>query len=78
MNDSALRFGWRLGGLGINRLSRHSWHFGWIVWSYGSISYVARLRGPRFGWSVDSIRPRIFAALTLVCMAFRLTCFFRR
>ena len=57
--------------IGLYRLSRHPQYLGWIVWSYGLMIYVARLRGPRIGWTVDSTMPWIVASLILVCVALK-------
>ena len=56
---------------GIYRFSRHPQYLGWIVWSYGLMIYVARLRGPRIQWSVESTLPWLAATLILVCVALK-------
>jgi protein-S-isoprenylcysteine O-methyltransferase Ste14 len=53
----------------IYRLSRHPQYLGWIVWSYGLMIYVARLRGPRIQWSVESSLPWLIATVAIVCVA---------
>jgi len=63
--------GRRVADIGIYRLSRHPQYVGWIVWTYGLMIYVARLRGPRIQWSVASTLPWIVAALILVCLALK-------
>ncbi len=63
--------GWSVARLGIYRFSRHPQYLGWIVWSYGLMIYVARLRGPRIQWSVESTLPWLVASLILVCVALR-------
>jgi len=57
--------------IGLYRFSRHPQYLGWMVWSYGLLIYVARLRGPRIGWSVESTLPWILATLILVCVALK-------
>ena len=57
--------------MGIYRFSRHPQYAGWIVWSYALMIYVARLRGPRIQWSVESTFPWIVSALILICVALK-------
>jgi protein-S-isoprenylcysteine O-methyltransferase Ste14 len=72
-------FGWfqmqfrgrRVADLGVYRISRHPQYLGWIVWSYGLMIYVSRMRGPRIPWSVESSLPWIIASLILVCVALK-------
>jgi len=53
----------------IYRLSRHPQYLGWIIWSYGLMIYVSRLRGPRIRWSVESSLPWLIATVAIVCVA---------
>jgi protein-S-isoprenylcysteine O-methyltransferase Ste14 len=57
--------------IGLYRFTRHPQYLGWIIWSYGLVIYVARLRGPRIGWSVESTLPWIMSTLILVCVALK-------
>jgi protein-S-isoprenylcysteine O-methyltransferase Ste14 len=70
--------GRRIADSGIYRLSRHPQYLGWIVWSYGLMLFVARLRGPRIQWSVESTLPWVLAALILVCVALKEEILMRR
>jgi len=53
----------------VYRISRHPQYLGWIVWSYGLMIFVSRLRGPRISWSVESSLPWLIATVAIVCAA---------
>jgi hypothetical protein len=53
----------------VYRFSRHPQYLGWIIWSYGLVIYIGRLRGPRIGWSVESTLPWLIATVAIVCVA---------
>ncbi len=54
---------------GVYRFSRHPQYLGWIVWSYGVMLFVSRLRGPRIMYSLGNSLPWLLSTLVIVCVA---------
>lgn len=61
--------GRRIVDWGLYRFSRHPQYLGWIVWSYGLMLYISRMRGPRIMYSLGGSLPWLLSTMVIVCVA---------
>ncbi len=54
---------------GLYRFSRHPQYLGWIVWSYGMMLFISRMRGPRIMYSLGQSLPWLLSTMVIVCVA---------
>ncbi len=54
---------------GLYRFSRHPQYLGWIVWSYGLMLFISRLRGPRIMYNLGGSLPWLLSTMVIVCVA---------
>jgi protein-S-isoprenylcysteine O-methyltransferase Ste14 len=52
--------------LWIYRLSRHPQYLGWIVWSYGMLLALKRVRYPKRSWGIPASLPWLLSAMVIV------------
>jgi HEAT repeat protein/protein-S-isoprenylcysteine O-methyltransferase Ste14 len=55
--------------LWIYRLSRHPQYLGWIVWSYGMLLALKRVRYPKRSWGIPASLPWLLSAMVIVGVA---------
>lgn len=54
---------------GIYRFSRHPQYLGWIVWSYGMMLLISRLRPPRIMYSLGNSLPWLISTIVIIGVA---------
>jgi HEAT repeat protein/protein-S-isoprenylcysteine O-methyltransferase Ste14 len=53
----------------VYRLSRHPQYLGWIVWSYGMLLSLKRIRYPRRSWGIPASLPWLLSMMVIVGVA---------
>jgi HEAT repeat protein/protein-S-isoprenylcysteine O-methyltransferase Ste14 len=53
----------------VYRFSRHPQYLGWIVWSYGMLISLQRIRYPKRSWGIPSSLPWLLSAIVIVGVA---------
>ncbi len=54
---------------GLYRFSRHPQYLGWILWSYGVMLFISRIRGPRIYYHLGNSLPWLLSTIVIVCVA---------
>ncbi len=55
--------------LWIYKISRHPQYLGWIVWSYGMLLALMRVRYPKRSWGIASSLPWLLSAMIIIGVA---------
>jgi protein-S-isoprenylcysteine O-methyltransferase Ste14 len=53
----------------VYRISRHPQYLGWIVWSYGMLLALKRVRYPRRAWGIPASLPWLLSMMVIVGVA---------
>jgi len=53
----------------IYRISRHPQYLGWIIWSYGMLLALMRVRYPKRSWGIAASLPWLLSALIIIGVA---------
>jgi len=53
----------------IYRISRHPQYLGWIIWSYGMLLALLRVRYPRRSWGIATSLPWLLSAMIIIGIA---------
>ncbi len=53
----------------IYRVSRHPQYLGWIIWSYGMLLALMRVRYPRRSWGIAASLPWLLSAMIIIGVA---------
>lgn len=53
----------------IYRISRHPQYLGWILWSYGMLLSLMRVRYPRRSWSIGASLPWLLSSMVIIGVA---------
>ena len=53
----------------IYRLSRHPQYLGWIIWSYGLLIHLLRMRYPKRSWGIPSSLPWLISSMVIIGVA---------
>jgi HEAT repeat protein/protein-S-isoprenylcysteine O-methyltransferase Ste14 len=54
----------------VYRVSRHPQYLGWIVWSYGMLLALKRVRYPKRAWGIPASLPWLLSMMVIVGVAF--------
>ncbi len=53
----------------VYRLSRHPQYLGWIIWSYGMLLALKRVRYPRRSWGIPASLPWLLSMMVIIGVA---------
>ncbi len=59
----------RMADFWVYRFSRHPQYLGWIVWSYGMLISLKRVRYPKRSWGIPASLPWLLSAMVIIGVA---------